>query len=92
MKYLEWLAKGKYQQDGEDRWSRITTAGGLLCKENGKLRITVIKTGNLFQMSVRAFSGVFWVDMAAYQLDEDCLIRRGNQIEMRLVDAWREFN
>lgn len=92
MTYLEWLVKGKYERLDDNSWSRETALGCPKCKETGKPRIMVAKVGELFQMSLRGYTGVFWADLAAYQLDEDCLVRRGNQIEMRLVDAWREFN
>lgn len=45
-----------------------------------------------FSMQIIGDNGNYWMECNAFSLTEDMLVKKGRDIEMRLVDAWRGFN
>lgn len=105
MTYIEWLEKQGYkkseekQKGGVETWSRPSIYGVNKCKDSGeKVEISIIRDPRLadklgvFSMSISGYNGTYWTHSNAHDLTEEILLKKGRDIEMRLVDAWRGFN
>lgn len=98
MDYLQWLQKEEFKLENNAPyesdtvvWIRKTKYATPKCALNGDIMIAVTKVGDNFSMSVRAATKDYWANVEAYDLTEETLIKKGRQIEHRLVDAWREL-
>jgi len=89
---------------GLETWFRPTVFGAPKCRSKTnevkpvEISVTrdpsIAKEGEkgIFSMSVMGDNGKYWMTCNAFYLDEDTLIKKGRDIEMRLVDSWRGFN
>jgi hypothetical protein len=105
MTYIEWLAKQGYkkseekQKGGVEFWSRPSAYGVNKCKDTGSaIEIGITRDPRLadklgvFSMSISGYNGNYWMVTTASDLTEEQLLKKGRDIEMRLVDSWRGFN
>lgn len=66
--------------------------GGLKCQVNGVPDIVVTKTGDdRFSIGLVCTNGKYWCNPVIYDLTESYLIKYGRELEMRIMDAWREL-
>lgn len=108
MTYIEWLEKQGFQKappigkSTEEHWFRASKYGVTKCRSAPdkafEINVTrdtkLAKNGNnaVFTMSCMGDNGHYWMQCSAFELTEELLIKKGRDIEMRLVDAWRGFN
>jgi hypothetical protein len=103
--WRQWVTKEEFKLSSGDfqttslEWVRPTRFGTPKCKVNGQIK--VVLTGQTsekdpdklsFSMSVTGSALTHWANITAYDIDEETLVKRGRQIEMKLVDAWRELS
>ncbi|QFR57845.1 hypothetical protein CPT_Moby_097 [Stenotrophomonas phage Moby] len=106
MTHLDWLKKQEYvlvvPQEGDVAdadtivWSRESKYGAPKCLDNGKIHVQVSQFNGedapTFTMSVHGRTkNQFSTSIAAYDISEDTLTKRGQAIEHRLVAAWMEL-
>lgn len=108
MTYIEWLEKQGFRKSPAvgkstaEHWVRESKYGVTRCRSNPDTPFEIcvtrdpktVKEGMLgiFTMSVMGDNGYYWMRCDAFDLSEELLIKKGRDIEMRLVDAWRGFN
>lgn len=105
MTHLDWLKKQEFKLVAEPVdgvhsdgivWTRESKYGAPKCLDNGKIHVQVTQFNDgedvSFTMSVQGRTrNQFSTAIAAYEISEETLVKRGQAIEHRLVAAWMEL-